>query len=274
MTDSPAIFDFDDNAAWGPRLWEVLCLHLPADMPQIVKAAEPEYIEDAADIVLAYADKSVLSAAMTQWLLSQQVRGYHGTRVNAADLASIRSNGLLPLKVHQRTERLQRALSQHPRWTEVADTLPAALERFGPGMHAGRREGQVHLTVSRSGLVDGFNHYLKEGSEIDWHVSHHLLGREGQSLIAADGEAHVVSLLVPGEAALASCNRFGMPTDDFPNLVYDVFRVWSYWLGNEQYRAARLKLDCGMIFYDAVPPAWIVSIEKIDMSQAQIIARG
>lgn len=265
MTERAAIFDFDDNAEWGPRLWELLRPYLPANMAHIVGAAESEFIEDAADVVLAHADKQVLSAVMTDWLRSQRIRGYHGTRVNADELASIRRNGLLPLRVQQRTERLQRALSQHPRWGEVAHSLPAALELFGPGMRSGRREGQVHLTVSRAGLVYGFNHYLKEGSEFDWQVSHHLLGSEGQVLMAADGDAYLISLLVPGDAALTACNRFGMPTDGFPNLVYDLFRVWSYWLGCPDYRASRLKLDCGMVFSDIVPVSWIDSVEKIDM---------
>lgn len=265
MTGRAAIFDFDDNAEWGPRLWELLRRYLPGDLAQIVRAAEPEFIEDAADVVLAHADKQVLSSLMTDWLKSQRIRGYHGTRVNADELASIRRDGLMPLRVQQRTERLQRALSQHFRWGDVAHTLPAALKAFGPGMRSGRREGQVHLTVSRAGLVDGFNHYLKEGSEFDWHVSHHLLGPEGQALMAADGESHLIALLVPGAAALASCNRFGMPTDDFPNPICDLFRVWSYWLGYPDYRASRLKLDCGMVFSDIAPVSWIDRVEKIDM---------
>lgn len=265
MTERAAIFDFDYNAEWGPRLWELLRPYLPSNMAQIVRAAEPEFIEDATDVVLAHADKSILIAVITAWLRSQRIRGYHGTRVNADELASIRRDGLLPLSAQQRTGRLQRALSQHPRWDEIAHTLPAALELFGPAMHSGRREGQVHLTVSRAGLVYGFNHYLKEGSEFDWHVSHHLLGSEGQSLISADGDTYLISLLVPGDAALTACNRFGMPTDGFPNMVCDLFRVWSYWLGYPDYRASRLKLDCGMVFSDKVPASWLDRIEKFDM---------
>jgi hypothetical protein len=265
VTKPVAIFDFDDNAEWGARLWEVLRHYLPDDMDKIVRAVEPEFIEDAADVVLAHADKRVLCEVMTEWLRSHHIRGYHGTRVNADELASIRRDGLQPLKVHQRAERLERALSQHPRWNEVKHTLPAALELFGPGMRSGRREGQVHLTVSRSGLVNGFNHYLREGSEFDWHVSHHLLGPEGQALMAADGKPYLIALLVPGDAALASCNRHGIPTDDFPNPVSDLFRVWSYWLGYPDYRASRLKLDCGLVFSDTVPASWIDRIEKIDV---------
>lgn len=266
MTDRLAIFDFDDNAEWGPRLWELLRPYLPGDMAQIVRAAESEFIEDAADVVLAHADKRVLSKVMTNWLRSHRIRGYHGTRVNAIELASIRRDGLLPLRVHQRTKRLERALSKHPQWGEVKHTLPAALELFSPGMRSGRREGQVHLTVSRAGLVNGFNHYLREGSEFDWHVSHHLLGAEGQDLIAADGQPYLIALLVPGDAALESCNRYGMPTDDFPKPVSELFRVWSYWLGYPDYRASCLKLDCGMVFSDIVPVSWIDRVEKIDMT--------
>lgn len=74
MTDRLAIFDFDDNAEWGPRLWELLRPYLPGDMAQIVRAAESEFIEDAADVVLAHADKRVLSKVMTNWLRSHRMR--------------------------------------------------------------------------------------------------------------------------------------------------------------------------------------------------------
>lgn len=264
MKDCSVVFDFDDNNEWGPRLRELLRPHLPADIDQIVKAVRPEFIEDAADIVLSHTNQQVVAAAITEWLCTQQVRGYHGTRINASELNSICSDGLQPLRAQQRAERLERALSKHPRWPEVAHELPAALKLYGAGMRSGRREGQVHLTVSRAGLVDGFNHYLREGSEFDWHVSHYLLGLEGQALIAADGDAYLITMRVPGDAALAACNRFGMPTDSFPNLVSDIVRVWSYWLGDERYRASRLKLDCGMVFSDAVPASWLDQVEKVE----------
>ncbi len=43
----------------------------------------------------------------------------------------------------------------------------------------GRREGQVHLTLSPAGLVNGFNHLLCEVAEIAVHIATELLGPEG-----------------------------------------------------------------------------------------------
>ena len=75
--------------------------------------------------------------------------------------------------------------------------------------------------------------------------------------MAADGESNLIALLVRGDAAVASCNRFGMPADEFPNPISDLFRVWSYWLCYPDYRASRLKLDCGLVFSDIVLASWI-----------------
>ena len=59
-------------------------------------------------------------------------------------------------------------LRLHPRWAEVEDGLPQAIERFGPQARAGRREdGCVHACFSRSGLLLGCNHYLTHGAEVD-----------------------------------------------------------------------------------------------------------
>lgn len=262
--DVPFVFDFDDNAEWGPRLTNALRAQLPSNIADMIAAAEPEYIEDAADIVIENGDKWVISEAITDWLKLQMVRGYHGTRVTEIELESIRSNGLMPLVATQRVERLQRSLSQHSRWQEVSHGLPAALKLYGEKMRGGAREGQVHLTVSRAGLVNGFDSYLTQGSEFDWHVANHLLGAEGQALVASDGTTHLVTALVPGDMAFAATKPFGQHREDLPNLVREVLRVWSYWLGDQTYKAASLEVDCGMIFYDPVPASWIEAIARID----------
>jgi hypothetical protein len=114
--------------------------------------------------------------------------GYHGSRLTQDEVASIREIGLIPLVAAARRSRLARAFSTHPRWTNVADQLDAAIHAHGAGERAGRREAQVHLTLSRSGLTGSFNHYLTHGSEFDQHVAYALLGQEGKDLLATDGE--------------------------------------------------------------------------------------
>ena len=131
---------------------------------------------------------------------------------------------------------------------------------------AGRREGQVHLTVSRSGLVNSFNHYLTHGSEFDQRVAQDLLGSDGTELLRRDGRARVLRLAVPGNAALDATNRFftveeRLARGEVPNLVREFLTAWSYGLAHPEFNCATLKLDCGMVFYSTVPPSWIVDVD-------------
>jgi hypothetical protein len=181
--------------------------------------------------------------------------------------------GLLPLVAANRASRLRRSLSAHPRWTEIEPQLEEAIELFGPKARWGRREGQVHLTVSRAGLTKRFNHYLTQGAEFDWHVSNHLLGQEGQALVSADGAPYLVKVRVPGEIAFKACNRYGVPRDELPNLVRPAMAVWSYWLAYPEYDSASRKLDCGMVFKEAVPAEWIEDVIPLSDSDELGAAR-
>jgi hypothetical protein len=122
---------------------------------------------------------------------------------------------------------------------------------------------QVHLTVSRAGLVDGFSHYIEQGSEFDWHVAHHLLGDDGHTLVAKDGAPHLIVARIAGEIAFEACNPWGKHKDDPPNLVGDLLNGWSYSLAHPDFKIASLEVDCGVMFYDPVPPEWILRIERL-----------
>ena len=80
--------------------------------------------------------------------------------------------------------------------------------KYGEGNRAGRREGQVSLTLSRCGLLHGFNHYLAHGSEFDQHVAYALLGDERKELLRQDGKARIIQVAVPGDIALNRANRY------------------------------------------------------------------
>lgn len=236
---------------------------MPADPGAKIRVQTPEYIEDAAEILHGLTSRAALHDSVTAWIKRQSVRGYHGTRLTLEECHAMLSEGLRPLLAQDRALRLRRSLSSHPRWDEVEGQLTEALELFGAKAYAGRRERQVHLTVSRGGLVEGFNHYLRQGSEFDWHVAHHLLGEEGQALVSADGNGLLVSVLIPGETALNACDPFGQPSEG-PNLVTAILKVWSWWLAYRDYRSAAYGLDCGMIFRDAIPSAWIEAVTPLE----------
>jgi hypothetical protein len=261
LITSPVSLEFDRNQEWCPRLSAALEGLIPLHMAEIIRESQLQYFEDAAQTVLSRTNKQVLSASIIDWITSQDVIAYHGTRLTKDDHDSIQVSGLLPLVAAQRTSRLERALSSHPRWLEVRDNLPKALELFGSRQWCGAREQQVHLTLSRAGLVSGFNHYLAQGSEFDWHVSEYLLGSEGQALIALDGAPYLVTASLPGKSAFAACNRFGTFAEDLPNLVRQLLHVWSYWLSDSAFDARQLKLDCGLVFSEAIPASRIKSIE-------------
>ena len=214
-------------------------------------------------------DREEIVRATLRWIRTTTLVGYHGSRLVDCEIDSIRACGLLPLTAHDRRKRLIRALSCHPRWDEVAPRLDTTLEKYGPGDWAGVREGRVDLTLSRSGLVNGFNHYLTYGSEFDQHVAHDLLGDEGKDLLMRDGEARVIRVAVPGEVAVDRANRYYTVDEQVsrgrvPNLVNEFLLVWSYSLAHPTFACTTLKVDCGMAFHDPVSSDWIVGIDTLD----------
>ncbi len=232
-------------------------------------AACPEYIEDARDLLFNLADRDAIIDATLEWIRSSTVAGYHGTRLTHAEVDSVRAKGLLPLKAEARRDRLVRALSSHPRWRQVADRLDELIQAHGQGARAGRREDQVHLTLSRSGLMSGFNHYLTHGSEFDQHVAHALLGSQGKELLSQDGAPTLIKCAIPGDVALDAAHPFFSIDDlrsrgDVPNLVDEFLKTWSYKLAHPDFQACTLEVDCGMFFCEIVPAGWIIYVKVLE----------
>ena len=264
------LLDFDDNHTWAPRLTAALTDIVPQILFKDLIAATPEYIEDACEMLLAGANaKRVIGTSIT-WVQSNDVAAYHGTRLTKSDLDSIRTRGLVPLDAAFRRTRLERILSLHPDWSRVADRLDATLNKYGGAARAGHREGQVHLTLSRAGLIDGFNHYLTHGSEFDQRVAHDLLGTSGTELLRRDGEATVLRVAVAGDKALNACNRY-LSVDEClargepPNLVRELLTVWSYGLANPEFKCATLRRDCGFVFHKTIAPCQITDVETLPL---------
>ena len=264
------MLDFDDNRSWGPTLTAALGGLLTNCVLEKLVTASPQYIEDACDLLFSYADRTRVVDATLAWIRSTSVAGYHGGRLNQSEVESIRARGLFPLEANARRARLTRALSPHPSWGQVAHRLDAALRDYGPGEKAGRREGQVHLTLSRCGLVSGFNHYLTHGSEFDQRVAHALLGAGGAELLKTDGRATVIQAAIPGDDALNAVNRYftvdeRLARGEVPGLVDELLKAWSYGLAHPDFDCGTLQVDCGLIFRSTVPPAWIVGIDTVSV---------
>ena len=262
--------DFDDDRTWGPLLTAAVGDLISEPVVEQLAAAAPEFVEDARDLLFSCTNRKEIIEAALVWIRSTTVAGYHGSRLTDSEVASIRAHGLVPLDAQARRVRLHRALSSHPRWDEVAGRLDDTLYAYGGRKMAGGREGQVHLTLSRSGLINGFSHYLTHGSEFDQRVAYALLGTDGKEILQRDGRARVIRVAVPGKDALNAAHPHFTIEDvlargDVPNLVDDFLKAWSYGLAHQDCDCGTLKVDCGMVFHSTVPPDWIVDIDTLSI---------
>lgn len=264
------MIDFDKIDDWLPELERVLARSVSSGTLSAMRCAKPEYVEDAMSALFELAGRDTVIDATLAWLRSSTIAGYHGTRLTDQEVSRIRSEGLLPLDAARRRVRLVRALSVHPNWIDdTGNRIDAVLEEYGPKGWAGNREGQAHLTLSRAGLVHGFNHYLTHGSEFDQHAARALLGDEGVASLAHDGKGRLIQFAVPGQQALSASHPYFSIEDlrsrgDVPNIAREFLKAGSYKLAYPDFDPQSLEVDCGMVFRSAVPAAWIRSIETIE----------
>lgn len=247
------MIDFDNIDDWAPLLAFALREHVPVSIYPELIAATPQYIEDARALLFELTDKEAVLDATLTWLRGNTLSGYHGSRLTDDEVNLIRTNGLIPLKAESRCNRITRALSPHPRWGETSKNLDKEIEHHGKGNSAGQRENQVHLTLSKSGLLEGFNHYLTYGSEFDQHVAYALLGQEGVELLAQDGKAVLINVAVPGTIALDKAHPYFTIDDiraqgELPNIASEFLEAWSYRLAHPTFQSKTLGVDCGMVF--------------------------
>ena len=264
------VIDFDNMDEWEPLLSERLNTLVPTAVVDKFRIAAPETIQDALDLLLDSTCRKAVIDATVEWVRSVTIVGYHGTRLTEAEVESIRSKGLLPLKIVDRRTRIQRALSNHKCWPQVADKLDETLERLARGKHGTYREGQVHLTLSLSGLINGFKQYLTRGSDVDWHIASELLGKEGMELLKEDGGPWLIKVVLPGDKALAAAHTTAGHTAEsveqrqargkVPHLACEFLASWSYRLADPGFQCSSWYRDCGMILYSKVPPHWIIEI--------------
>lgn len=267
MTDDQ-LLDFDSIDVWFPLLTSVLNPQLPPDINHRLTRAKPEFIEDARDLVFQLADRERIIDAVIDWIQKAQFLAYHGTRLTDSEVQNVATHGLRPLTVEDRRGRILRSLSSHHKWNTVAGQLDSVLRAYGSGNVAGSREGDVHLTVSRSGLTHSFNHYLTHGAEVDQHIAFDLLGDEGKDQLRYDGKPRVLVIKVPGHAALSAANRYFSLNElrirqTTPNLVSDFLKAWSFRLAYPQFQSSTLELDSGLVFDCPIPANWIHGIDTL-----------
>jgi len=260
--------EFDNIDEWAPELSATLKHHISDHLVLALTKTTPKYFEDARDLLFEHADKEKIIDDMLVWFRSKQVIGYHGTRLTDEEVKAVQDSGLLPLKASNRTERLSRILSVHPRWREVESTLPNIIELYGHNEYGGRRQDQVHLTLSAAGLTKGFNHYLTHGSEFDQCVANHILGPNGKELLKQAGHPRLIHVNIPGAIALDAAHPYFKIEDlrsrgEVPNLIKNFLEAWCYRLAHPDFQSRDLRIDSGMTFWSTIPSHWLVKINTL-----------
>jgi hypothetical protein len=139
------MLNFDDIGDWAPELSSALRRHVTKAVQIRMVAAKSRYVEDARNLLLKLTLRDEIIDATIDWIRSQEIAGYHGSRLTDAEVVSVRARGLVPLKADSRRIRLERALSRHPKWSGVADQLDAAIQRHGEGGAAGHQVPNYNL---------------------------------------------------------------------------------------------------------------------------------
>jgi hypothetical protein len=256
------LLKYDAPEDWQQLFSDELLGLIPADTLERVRRGPHEFVDSPLDLLRQRLGARSLAEPAIEVIRSKEVAAYHGSRLRSSEIRDVMQRGLWPISREQRIARLSRAFRGHPDESRILNEIPVVVDSLLGGA-AGQRTGQVHLTLSAAGLLNGFNHYLAAGSEFDQHAAHRLDGKPGYEWLLSDGEAIVFELAVPGEAALASSNRHFTIQDrlnsgEIPNLASDFLRIWAYRLFDADFNPEVLQTDSGLVFDEALPPEWIL----------------
>lgn len=228
-----------------------------------------EYVEDAGDFVVKHSDIITASTEIQGWLRANDFCVFHGTRVLPDEIRAVQQKGLRPLVATERAQCLIEILERHPKGHSVEDRLPEVLEDVGTKEKQGRRQGQVHFSLSRSGLVNGFDRYLTHGSEFDQHVVQRIFGdQSGLQLLNSETVPVLVHVQVNGEELIGGAHpHFSysevMDMGEIPRLARTFLNTWAFKATKPSFDIAKLRTDCCLMQRVATSPERILDIEKL-----------
>src|SRR5262245_13037541 len=266
------MFDFDAIDQWGPSLASHLANVVPDSAYAFVRNRRPQTFEEYRDALFAapgVRPGEILSATR-DWLRSQPIIAYHGSRLTLSEIQNVYAKGLRPLDARSRAARLCSIFARHSAWSEISGRFSDAVDEFG--IHGvakghGRREGFVHATISRANLVHGFNRYLVYGSEFDQMVAQTLMGDAGLRCLANHGQPVVIHLRVSGAAVIAAANPYTWASQTMPSPIGEVLYSWARWTIDRTFSSADARVDCGLRFSVPIPVDWILGHEILDDSK-------
>jgi hypothetical protein len=263
------MINYDKFETWESSFGELVRRLIGEGAVNNLASSDFEYIEDAGDFVVNHSDIETVSTEIQCWLRELEFCVFHGTRLLPEEVLSVHRVGLRTLVATDREERLRKIFSCHPRWHSVANRLIDVLEDVGPNERQGRRQEQVHFSLSRSGLVNSFNHYLTHGSEFDQHVAHRLFeDGSGLELLKSETVPYLVHVSFSGEQLIQGSHPHFTYSDvvgmgEIPGLARTFLNSWAFKTANRGFDIEKLRSDCCMMERVATPPERILKIEGL-----------
>ncbi|SHF84586.1 hypothetical protein SAMN05444273_1183 [Litoreibacter ascidiaceicola] len=261
---------YDKFQTWEKSFGDLLVRLVGEEALNDLSSSNFEFIEDAGDFVVSRSDITTVSHEIQGWLLAQEFCVFHGTRLLSEEILSVQQKGLRPLVAADREQRLREILGRHRRWASVEDKLLEVIEDVGPKEKQGRRQGQVHFSLSRSGLVNGFDHYLTHGSEFDQHVVQRLFGdQSGLELLSSETVPVLVHVSISGEQLIQGAHPHFTYSDvvgmgEIPGTARTFLNSWAFKAANPGFDIEKLRTDCCVMERVATPPERILTIERLD----------
>ncbi|MEM1150010.1 MAG: hypothetical protein AAGI03_05570 [Pseudomonadota bacterium] len=265
---------YDKIETWERSFGDIVNILVGKEVVDSLAALNFEYIEDAGDYVASRSDIKTVSTKIQDWLQPREFCVFHGTRLLPEEILSVQKKGLHPLVAEEREHRLRKILERHPKWSSVKDNIGKVLHDVGPKEKQGRREGEVHFSLSKSGLVNGFNHYLTYGSEFDQHVVQRLFDDEsGLQLLHSETVPILVHVRINGKELIQGAHPIFTYSDvisrgEIPGLARTFLDAWAFKATEPSFDVATLQTDCCMMQQVATPPERILNIEKLSESAA------
>ena len=200
---------YDAFDTWGDSFGEFVLPLIGQKYLDQLGNADFEYIEDAGEFVSGITGVKRISSEIFNWVSRNEFCVFHGTRLLPSELKSLIAVGLKPLEALSRQERLSEIFSRHEDWGWVKEGLIEVLRDVGPRERDGRREQQIHFSLSKTGLVNGFNHYLTHGSEFDQRVASRLFSDDsGLRLLRSETTPYLVHVKISGQKLIQGAHPF------------------------------------------------------------------
>jgi hypothetical protein len=261
------IIDYDQIDEWERWIGKYILEIAPKDLTERIIKSEPQFFEDAAEVVFDLVSREKLIELLYDRLNNFRVRVYHGTRLSDSELEKIRVEGLQPLVLKDRKPNLVKIFSRYKKWHQVESQIDDVLYSLGARAMAGKREDNcIHVCFSRTGLIQGCNHYLTHGAEVDGHVVDSLFPNDNAALklLKKGRKPYLISFLPTfGEAAQAA-NPFGTLVDKNLSLLNILIKAWSFRQYDPSFYPAKLKDCTAAMFHGGVEACKLERFEMLN----------